>query len=230
MDGSTLRRITFRVQHDCPLATLSQALPRVDFLAWNGHAVEVVEVSPGRTAWEDVAAAARDHLPKVQVLATDKGGLLVWRPTVPSRESISRRLEKHGMMWLQPLRVREGWEHYDAFAFAPGGEQGALDDLRDHHPTQVARREDVPSEDLAAALFLSMLPALDAPTDKQGEALVAAWQAGYYRSPRGATTAEVAGALGIGRSAFEERLRGGENRVMDTVVPALSRHRSQRTP
>lgn len=221
---ATLRHVTFRVQHDCPLARLSEALPEVVFRAWNGHTVEVIEVTHGKGGWDMIAEAARDHLPGVQVLPTDAAGLLIWRPTVSSRESISRRLERHGLMWLQPLRVQAGWEHYDAFAFEPGGEQAALDALQADHPTQVASRQDVQAEELATALFQSMLPALDAPTPKQAEALVAAWQAGYYRSPRDATTKQVAERVGIGRSALEERLRAGENRVMGRIVPALARH------
>jgi predicted DNA binding protein len=68
---------------------------------------------------------------------------------------------------------------------------------------------------------------LDAPTDKQAEALVAAGKAGYYRSPREATTAEVAAGMELGRSAFEERLRGAENRVLSALLPLLEHRRTR---
>lgn len=214
MDGA-ITQLTFRVRHDCPLARLSEEV--TDLRVWSGHRLEVVAVRGD-------AEPVRRHLSPERLERTPDGWLAVWRPDVDPKSSISRILEAHGVMWQQPLRVQGGWEHYDALSFA-GQEQAALDALRADHTTQVTRRQKVPVDDVTANLFLSLGPTLEAPTDKQAEALVAAWQAGYYRSPRGATTADVAALLGIGRSSFEERLRGGENRVMDQVAPALRQNR-----
>lgn len=228
MDGPPIRRVTFRVQHDCPLANLSRDLVGSDLRAWSGHHFEVVEVrAPDR---EDPVPAIRRRLAPLRVLPSRDRLYVVWRPYQAPGRSISRRLEAHQMMWLQPLRARDGWEHYDAIAFGESGEQGVLDEFRDEHPTQVVRRETIGMEDLTASLFLSLHPALDAPTDKQAEALLAAFRSGYYRTPRGTTTARLAASLGIGRSAFEERMRGGENRIMDAVMPALMAHRGASSP
>ncbi|WP_435066381.1 helix-turn-helix domain-containing protein, partial [Halobaculum sp. EA56] len=46
-------------------------------------------------------------------------------------------------------------------------------------------------------------------TDAQAEALVAAYEAGYYDSPRRATLAEIADDLGISRQSLAERLKRG---------------------
>jgi predicted DNA binding protein len=225
MDGPPLRQVTFRVEHNCPLARLSLELPGVELRAWSGHRFEVVELRAGARNWVEVEQATRDILRPVRILRTPEGGLAVWHPAVEPEDSISRRLENHDLMWLQPMRVRDGWEHYDAISFGPEGEQAALDELRQQHPTQVVRRRSIGPEDVAAALFLSLHPVLEAPTAKQAEALAAAGSSGYYESPRNATTAEVASLLGIGRSAFEERLRGGENRIMAALLPALGWYR-----
>lgn len=229
MDAEHLRRVTFRVQHDCPLAELSRDLPHADLRVWSGHRFEVVEVHAEKTLWNEVERAGRQHLRPVRVLRTPHGGIFVWHPPVDPMRSISRRLESHDLMWLQPLRVRGGWEHYDAIAFGEG-EQGALDDLRRDHETQVVQRQWINADDVAAALFLSLHPLLEAPTNKQAEALISAGEQGYYRSPRNVTTAEVAATLGIGRSAFEERLRGAENRIMGGLLPALRWYHEKDTP
>ncbi len=225
MDGEHVRRVTFRVEHDCPLAQLSRALPHARIRAWSGHHFEVVELRAERTLWRHVEDTVKEHLDPLRILPTPEGGLAVWRPHGDSRSSITRRLEAHDLMWLQPLQVQNGWEHYDAIAFGPTGEQAALDDLQQDFPTQVVRRQWIGAGDVAAALFLSLHPVLGAPTDKQAEALLAADEMGYYHSPRGTTTAKVAERLGIGRSAFEERLRGAENRVMEHLLPAMRWYR-----
>jgi predicted DNA binding protein len=222
MDG-TLRHVTLRVEHSCPLARLSRQFPTAELNAWSGHRLEVVEVHAGPGLWKNVAAAAGELLNPIRSLTVRGGGVFVWEPKVAATHSLSHILESHGMVWLQPLRLRAGWEHYDAITVGGEDERAALRELAREGTTQVARRRNVSPEDVLASLFLSLHPVLAAPTDKQTQALVAAWREGYYESPRKRTTAEVAATLGIGRSAFEERLRAGENRVLAALGPALER-------
>jgi predicted DNA binding protein len=225
----SLRQVTFRVEHDCPLAALSREVPQARFTDWNGHRIEVLDVRCTRAVWDQVVEIAPQHLEVRRTFATPEGGLVVAEFEVPAGKSLSRILEANQCMALQPMRVAGGWESYDAIAFGPGKdpEQAALAALARQWPTQVTRRRGIEPSDLAASLFQSLRPVLEAPTDKQAEALAAAARAGYYQSPRGATTAEVATAMGLGRSAFEERLRGAENRVLTAVAGAIEAHRLQ---
>ncbi|HLF16967.1 MAG TPA: helix-turn-helix domain-containing protein [Candidatus Thermoplasmatota archaeon] len=225
MDGPPLRQVTFRVEHDCPLARLSRECPGTPFRAWSAHRHEVVEVSSGPERWRRALPIAERLLKPERTIPLADGGLIVWEPHVPPERSLSRVLESHQLLWLQPTRVEDGWEHYDAVAFGPRAPEEALKALAAKWPTQVVRRREVGPDALLASLFQSLRPLLEAPTDKQAEALVAAWRAGYYGSPRNATTAEVAKRMGLGRSAFEERLRGGENHLLGSLAPVLEHHR-----
>lgn len=223
MEGS-LWQVTFRVEHDCPLARLSREVD-AEMVVWSGHRFEVVTFQ-GMRSWTAALEPIRRILRPVRELQTPDGGMVVWHPDVEPKTSISRLLERADMMWQQPMRVVDGWEHYDAISFGER-EQDALDELRGDHTTQVVRRKRIRPEDVMATLFMSLQPALESPTDKQAEALLSAHTQGYYRSPRGTTTAGVAATLGITRSSFEERLRGGENRVMERVLPALRWQRGE---
>jgi predicted DNA binding protein len=51
-------------------------------------------------------------------------------------------------------------------------------------------------------------------TEKQRTALVTAWQAGYYATPRRATLDEIGDSLGITQQSLSQRLR----RALDTLV------------
>lgn len=229
MDGPPLRQVTFRVEHDCPLADLSRAVPQGAFTSWSGHRIEVLEVRAPPAAWAQAVREAGRRLNVLRSFAAPEGGVIVAELHVDEGRSLSRILESHHCMALQPMRVERGWESYDAIAFGPGKEpeQRALRALAARWPTQVVRRRTIGAQDLMASLFLSLRPILDDPTDKQAEALVAAAREGYYRSPRGSTTAEIASRLGLGRSAFEERLRGAENRILGAIAAALASHRGR---
>lgn len=55
-------------------------------------------------------------------------------------------------------------------------------------------------------------------TDKQVDALRIAHRMGYFEVPRETTAADVADALGIGKTAFLERLHRGQRRLVDQVL------------
>jgi predicted DNA binding protein len=55
-------------------------------------------------------------------------------------------------------------------------------------------------------------------TDPQYEALVAAYEAGYFDSDREATLAEIAADLGISRQALAGRLRRGHRQLIDATL------------
>lgn len=55
-------------------------------------------------------------------------------------------------------------------------------------------------------------------TDNQREALVLAYDRGYYDSPRRTTLEELAGDLGISRQAFADRLKRGTKRLVGQTL------------
>ncbi len=70
-------------------------------------------------------------------------------------------------------------------------------------------------EALRSPLFLTRL------TAKQARALEAAFDAGYYNTPRRAAAEEVSQALGISRSTFQEHLQRAEQHVVRAMLPLV---------
>lgn len=58
-------------------------------------------------------------------------------------------------------------------------------------------------------------------TDTQQEALVLAFERGYFESPREVTLAELGEELGISQQAVGSRLRGGTRQVLGSTLSAL---------
>lgn len=55
-------------------------------------------------------------------------------------------------------------------------------------------------------------------TDKQREALILAYERGYYSPPSGVTLEEVADQLGISRQAVASRLKRGTHRLLEATI------------
>ena len=79
----------------------------------------------------------------------------------------------------------------------------------------VLRGSEVERELLASGLLLPSL------TRRQGQAVLAALETGYYDAPRKVTTGEVAQGLGIARSTFEEHLKAAESQLVRALAPVV---------
>ncbi len=79
----------------------------------------------------------------------------------------------------------------------------------------VLHGNEVDRELLASGLLLPSL------TRRQGQAVLAALEAGYYDAPRKVTTGEVAQDLGIARSTFEEHLKAAESQLVHALAPVV---------
>lgn len=55
-------------------------------------------------------------------------------------------------------------------------------------------------------------------TEKQREAIVTAWEAGYFETPRRATLEDVADELGISQQALSKRIRRGCQSLVENTI------------
>lgn len=222
MPSGRLTHLAFRLQHDCPVASLSRDLPDVPMRAWSGHRREVLHVREEPPNHDTILEAVRHRLPKATAFPFAHGVVVIHEPSWPASDSITRRLEDHSALWLQPLQYRSGWEYYDVVSLDDERLQEYLGGLLKKYPLEVVARDSIDQTALLSAFFVPMNPILEGLTEKQEKALLTAWREGYYEQPRGTTTREVAKSMGISRSAFEERLRKAENLVIHGVAPSLA--------
>jgi O-6-methylguanine DNA methyltransferase len=137
---------------------------------------------------------------------------------MPEAESrLLERIAAKGLLLLPPLVWQQGRICLRFLAFEnalvgsapdllPGARLDAKTALR---PNEVDR-------ELSASGLL--LPSL---TKRQGQAVIAALEAGYYDTPRKAGSEEVASRLGIARSTFEEHLKGAESQLIRALAPVV---------
>ena len=150
---------------------------------------------PEEVVVEQVDSLADDHLVRAK-----------WDPV--SRQGVLHGVIESGLTLVSALGTAEGWrfelrgdEHESVARFQSYcREHGIPLQLTGLHTLATARDGDY---DL---------------TDKQREALVLAYERGYYDSPREADRAAVAAELGISRQALASRLRRGTRRLLEATV------------
>lgn len=124
---------------------------------------------------------------------------------------------------LWPAVYRDGLEFFEVLAPSRDELARLLDRLDGIADVAVEQLVDVSAGGLDASVPLADLTA--GLTDRQLEVLEAAIGAGYYRTPREATTAELAGDLGVSPSTLKEHLQKAERHVVETFAGLLDRYR-----
>jgi len=170
-------------------------IPYVWIRGADGDAVEsALEVAPAVTDTKLVDSVADEHLLRAE-----------W-----NRETVGllHALAEADLVVLSATGTSDGWR-FEVRA-----------DNRDELATfQTACREsDIPIDITTIHALLPISGAGYELTDTQREALVAAYDHGYFDSPRTATLAEVAADIGITQQSLSSRLRRGHRRLIRATL------------
>jgi len=129
-------------------------------------------------------------------------------------------LERYDCLLLPPLRYENGGKVVRVLTLDPENLTRFYQDIQESFRVTVrSKREvDTVTQDRPLLSLDSLVPDLSA---RQEEAVVNAWEGGYYAIPRDSTTEELADDMGIDRRTFEEHLRLAENKLVGTLVEEL---------
>ncbi|NHN43018.1 transcriptional regulator [Halorubellus sp. JP-L1] len=134
--------------------------------------------------------------------------------------NVEEYLERHDCLLLPPLRYESGGKVVRVLTLDPENLTRFYQDVQESFRVTVrSKREvDTVTQDRPLLSLDSLVPDLSA---RQEEAVVNAWEGGYYAIPRDSTTEALADDMGIDRRTFEEHLRLAENKLIGTLVEEL---------
>ena len=122
-------------------------------------------------------------------------------------------------MELHPAVFLDGWGYFKFVSFSEEDTKKFFGELSQIGENQLLSKRIVHLDSIPSVIWVESF--FSKLTERQMEALVKAYDHGYYTSPREVTTDSIATSLGIARSTYEEHLRKAENRLMEAMVPYL---------
>lgn len=140
------------------------------------------------------------------------------KPYTPN--NVEGYLSKHDCLLLPPLRYEQGAKFCRVLALDPDNLTRFYQDIQESFRVTVKSKREIDAIAQDRPL-LSLTSTSSGLSDRQREALIEAYEAGYYAIPRRTTTEELAGVLGIDRRTFEEHLRRAENKLIERLVEQL---------
>ncbi|OYR58413.1 helix-turn-helix domain-containing protein [Halorubrum halodurans] len=121
-------------------------------------------------------------------------------------------IDRPGLVVRRPLVYRDGRIHGHIVG-DPATLQSTIDGLPESVSVQIDAIQQFPSPDVNPATTLS---------DRQREALRAAVELGYYDTPREATHADIAEALGCAPNTASDHLQKGEAKLVRAGLAAFT--------
>ncbi|HEV8359370.1 MAG TPA: methylated-DNA--[protein]-cysteine S-methyltransferase [Candidatus Thermoplasmatota archaeon] len=138
----------------------------------------------------------------------------------PQEHRVLARVERAGALLLPPLRWQGG--ALELGLLAP--DEACLARLRAACPGLELLAKRAADEGALVPELLGARALLPDLTRRQAQALLKALDMGYYAAPRKVTTGEVASALGVARSTFEEHLKRAESQLIGAMAPMVRLH------
>jgi predicted DNA binding protein len=146
-----------------------------------------------------------DPAPPAPAAGPTARGLLVAYDDGPS---VRGAFADRGFVHSGPSRHAGGTERRELLVHAPrDAARRALDDLAAAYDADLSVVRLAPARDATA-------PTDDRLSPRQREAFALARREGYYDRPRRASTADLAGAMGVASATFREHLRKAEAKVL----------------
>lgn len=219
----TLFEITLKITHDCPFANLSRKLPSIKMFAWCNRKHDVIEFILNNQS--DLPALMKEiaNLHGVISAISDQGKVHVITKNCACdpENSVVGNIDKFNLLHITPTVYEGGWETYRVIAFRHEDLAAFLNCIqkKGFHFEILSK---VPFRgSISSSLTLTADSLFADLTEKQVNALITAYNSGYYALPRKADAKEIAFRKQVSRTTFQEHLNKAENKLIATLMPYI---------
>jgi predicted DNA binding protein len=222
----SLFEVVFRVTYDSQLLEVSRELSFFKMYSWCNRKHDVFELvtrnpqeysqvisklpKPKNTIAESPGTEAGHFITKVCDCMNEK-----------STYSVVRHIGDLALLHLSPSMVEKGWEYHRIIAFKEKDFQELVERLTTAGVEVEILRKATFNDSVANSLTVSTDSLFSELTQRQKDALLVAFKAGYYKSPRKVNVASIAAKKHVPRTTFQEHLNKGENKLVTALAPYL---------
>ena len=218
--------LKFRIQHPCAYLDFSNLFGKKTMYSYCSRSLDIIiipsEDDPSR---EDHLIEQGEHyfgnFNSWRIKKTGKNIMIFMSCfCINQRSSISGEIQELGAVSVYPTRYQNGWEYHKVIAFT----EEMVDELIKHfdgYPMfEVLSRRQYDDEEIIQHMT-TLDDVVDTLTERQNQALLQAYESGYYSIPRKLKSEEIAKKLGISRYGFQKTLRLAESTLMKSITPYL---------
>ncbi|NWG11497.1 helix-turn-helix domain-containing protein [Candidatus Bathyarchaeota archaeon] len=210
-----------KITHECPFANISRKFPSLKMFSWCNGEHDIYELIVDKPeAYKEVLREISKLGGIVEESSDQHKVHLVTRTCTCNKEnSVNKNIEDFDLLHVSPIVYSQGWEYYRVIAFKHEAVKRLMQRLEDRGFVFEILRKIPFNGFIASSLTLTADALFSHLTEKQMDALLIAYNNGYYRFPRKADIQTIAAKRRVPRTTFQEHLKKAENKIVTSLVP-----------
>jgi len=223
----TLFEVVLKVTHDCPFCNISKKFPSLKMFGWCNREHEVFELIVDDQQEYSAVIEEMSKLGGIMEKSSDQSKVhLVTKKCFCTMEnSVSKNIDAFNLLHISPVIYERGWEYYRIIVFRHDDLKGLMQRLEKRGFVFDITHKTPFDGSLASSLTLTADALFSDLTDKQIDALMTAYNHGYYKLPRKAPVTAIAEKKRVPRTTFQEHLKKAENKLVVSLVPYIQLYR-----
>lgn len=217
----TLFEVIFKVTHECPFCNISKRFPSLKMFDWCNREHDVIELIIDKP---EEYSAVIDELSEIRGIVektSDQHGthFFIRECYCKTEGTVTKIIDEFDLLQISPIVYRQGWEYYRVIAFKHEDLKNLILNFeKNGFGYEILRKVDF-NGFVASSLTLTADALFSDLTEKQMDALLTAYNNGYYSLPRKANVQDIASKRQVSRTTYQEHLKKAENKLVASLVP-----------
>lgn len=221
--------IRIKARTESPIDRLTERYPSLRIWMWCNFIQDVYEiVSDEREEFNSAVKEFRSIYHVLDETEVSSNVRMITQNCVCTRETtVHDNIQELEILNLMPVFYARGYEYYRLIAFR----HEALTELFDRLERQgftVEVQEKAPFNGMVSDSLVTLNSLMSSLTEKQVDAIVAAYNGGYYQTPRRVNVQTVADREKVPRTTLQEHLNKAENKLISGIIPQIMLHRRKK--
>ncbi|MGP6240285.1 helix-turn-helix domain-containing protein [Cuniculiplasma sp. SKW4] len=223
--------ITIESQNEMLFNRLSRKFPEVKFYRWCNSTVDFLEFildsSDNETLKNSLQEAINEVGSKLISYSLNENRLSVMMSCKCSvNNSTIRIVESESCMWKAPVSYYEGREKITIYSPDAHCSKRVFEKISSRGPAEIIEKKPMRVEGFVNSFNISLEDIFGGLTKKQMDSMIKAIESGYFVFPRKVHLENIAKAMNLSRSTYQEHLSVALERVMTRIGPLLSLYSS----
>lgn len=221
--------VQIRARIDNPIHTLTEKYPSLRVWTWCNYITDIHEIIADNP--EEFTKAVNEFKSVYSILdesvISSNIRLITQNCICSSKTTVHDNIQELEILNLMPVFAQRGYEYYRLIAFR----HEAIEELFDRLSVQgfeVEVQEKAPFHGMVSDNLITLNSLVSKLTDKQMEAVIAAYNNGYYQTPRQINVNGVAERMKVPRTTLQEHLNKAENKLISSIVPQIQLFKSKK--
>lgn len=219
--------ITIESQNEMLFNRLSKKFPEVKFYRWCNSTVDFLEFVLDSNNNESLKDSLQDAINEVgsKLLSyslNDKRLSVMMACKCSIDNSTIRIVESESCMWKAPVSYHEGKERITIYSPDTNFSNRVFEKISSRGHAEIIEKKPMKIEGFVNSFNISLEDIFGGLTRKQIYSMIKAIESGYFVFPRRVHLENIAKAMNLSRSTYQEHLSVALERIMTSLGPLLS--------